>query len=139
MIEDTFQNLSLHENECSIEYFALADIMTETYQKLYALFRKLQKIAELESQLIESIEDLRYERISHEELFFINYGHDKSSLKDIALLCFIKDVEFDASKPQTSIEILTKAVINESIALDNSINQNSLKMTSNSISIVDRS
>ena len=130
MIEDTFQNLSLHENECSIEYFALADIMTETYQKLYALFRKLQKIAELESQLIESIEDLRYERISHEELFFINYGHDKSSLKDIALLCFIKDVEFDASKPQTSIEILTKAVINESIALDNSINQNSLKMTS---------
>ena len=107
--------------------------MTETYQKLYALFRKLQKIAELESQLLESIDDLKHERISHEDLFFLNYGHDESSLKDIALLCFIQDVEFDASKPQTSIETLTKAVINESITLDSSINQKILKMTSHLI------
>ena len=44
------------------------------------------------------------------ETFFANYGHDESSLKELALICFIKDVDFDEKKPQRALEELNKAL-----------------------------
>ena len=87
--------------------------MMETYQKLYALLRKLQTIAELENHIENDIEDLRDRNIKIGETFFANYGHDESSLKDLALICFIKDVDFDDKKPQKSLEELNKALVLE--------------------------
>jgi hypothetical protein len=36
---DTLRNFSVHEAECTLEYFTITDIIMETYQKLYALLR----------------------------------------------------------------------------------------------------
>jgi hypothetical protein len=36
------------------------------------------------------VDDLRENRIRVGELFFSQYGHDEASLKDLALICFIK-------------------------------------------------
>ena len=91
--------------------------MTETYQKLYALIRKLQKIAELETQVENDVDDLRQGNISITDAFFTNYGHDETTLKDLALLCFIKDVDFDSNKPMRSLEDLKTIIEAESFTL----------------------
>ena len=94
--------------------------MMETYQKLYALLRKLQTIAELESHIENDIEDLRQGHIKACDTFFANYGHDESTLKDLALICFIMDVDFDEKKPQKSIEELQGALETKSSEAQNS-------------------
>ena len=70
-------NFSTHETEYSLEYFTMTDIMMETYQKLYALIRKLQTIAELENHIQNDVEDIRDNRIKVGEAFYANYGHDE--------------------------------------------------------------
>ena len=56
------------------------------------------------------LEDLKDKRLKIGETFFANYGHDESTLKDLALICFIKDVDFDEKKPLKSLEDLNKAL-----------------------------
>ena len=119
---EILDNFCSHEAEYSLEYFTMTDIMMETYQKLYALIRKLQTIAELENHVQNDVEDIREKRIKIGETFYANYGHDDSSLKDLALICFIKDVEFDDKKPQKSLEELNKAI--EAEAFEPDINAN---------------
>ena len=91
----------------------------ETYQKLYALLRKLQTIAELESHIENDVDDLKEKHIKAGEAFFANYGHDESTLKDLALICFIKDVDFDEKKPQKSIEELQRALETKALEANN--------------------
>eukprot|EP00092_Neocalanus_flemingeri_P030552 GFUD01033172.1.p1 GENE.GFUD01033172.1~~GFUD01033172.1.p1 ORF type:complete len:4225 (-),score=861.78 GFUD01033172.1:307-12981(-) len=112
-LTDVIRNLSTHEAENSLEYFSLIDIMVETYQKVNALIRKLQTIAELENHWENEVDDLREEMLKLSEAFFTNYCHDESKVKDLALICFLKDVDFDPKKPQKSSDELLKILENE--------------------------
>ena len=112
-LTDVIRNLSNHEAENSFEYFSLIDIMVETYQKVNALIRKLQTIAELENHWENEIDDLREQRLKLSDAFFTSYCHDESKVKDLALICFLKDVDFDPKKPQKSSDDLLKILESE--------------------------
>ena len=112
-LADTVRNLSIHEEENSPEFFTLLDIMMETYQKINALFRKLQTIAELENHWENEVEDLREDTIKLSEVFFASYCNDESKVKDLALICFLKEVDFHPKKPQKSSEDLLKLLETE--------------------------
>ena len=79
-LTDVIRNLSNHEAENSFEYFSLIDIMVETYQKVNALIRKLQTIAELENHWENEIDDLREQRLKLSDAFFTSYCHDESKV-----------------------------------------------------------
>jgi hypothetical protein len=78
--------------------------------------RKLQTIAELENHIEAEIEDIREQRLRVSEVFFAQYGHDEASLKDLALICFIKDVDFEERRPQASLDDLYAALETEARA-----------------------
>ena len=71
----------------------------------------MQTIAELENHIEAEVDDLRQHRIKSSDLFFFShYGHEEASLKDLALICFIKDVEFDERRPGASLEDLHRTL-----------------------------
>ena len=105
-LKEVIRNLSHHETEHSAEYFTLIDVLTESYTKLNGLIRILQHIAGLESQWQNEILEFREKKIEIDETFFANYGHDESKLKDLTLLSFINDIDFDPQLPQKSVDIL---------------------------------
>ena len=105
-LKEVISNLSHHESELSPEYFTLIHVMTESYQKLNGLIRILQQIAGLESQWQHEIVEIREKRIEIDEVFFANYAHDESKLRDLTLLSFINEIEFDPQMPQKSVDNL---------------------------------
>ena len=107
-MKDLVDNLSLHETENSNEYFIFVEIIHETYLKFNRLVRTLQQIAELENQWNDEVSELRAGLIDLNETFYTNYCHDESKIRNLTLLAFIKDVEFDAKIPQKSVDDLKK-------------------------------
>ena len=105
-LKEVIHNLSHHESENSAEYFSLIDVMTESYQKLGGLLRILQHIAGLESSWQNEIVEFRENKIKIDEVFFADYGHDESKLRDLTLLSFINDIDFDPQMPQKSVDDL---------------------------------
>jgi hypothetical protein len=83
------------EADCLTPCVSLTEIVT-----IISYCRKLQTIAELENHIEAEIEDIREHRLRVSEVFFAQYGHDEASLKDLALICFIKDVDFEERRPQ---------------------------------------
>ena len=94
-LKEVINNISTHEQEMSTEYFVLIDIMAETYQKLNGLIRILQQIAELENLWHDDVRELKGKKFTINEAFFSNYSHDESKIRILALLSFLKDVDFD--------------------------------------------
>lgn len=48
-----------------------------------------------------------------EDAFFSQFPHDESKLRDLALLCFLNDVEFERQAPQQSTEQLLQLLERE--------------------------
>ena len=48
-----------------------------------------------------------------EDAFFSQFPHDESKLRDLALLCFLNDVEFERQAPQQSTDQLLQLLERE--------------------------
>jgi hypothetical protein len=97
---DAVSNLTLLEKENSPEYCLLVDVITETYQKLHALIRRLQVLADLESQWINEVDDVKSGLVLLQDVFFDEYQHHESKAKELALLCFLKEVKIEKDNLQ---------------------------------------
>ena len=94
------------EDKQSSEYSTLHEVIFETYKKMNGLIRILQHIAELETQWQDECEDLRCQRRNIKDCFFANYGFDESKQKDIILLSFLQDVDYDCHHAQKAVQEL---------------------------------
>ena len=97
---DAVASLGQAESDGSAELLLLADVMTESYQKLHALIRRLQVLADLESQWVNEVDDVRANLVRLEEVFFHDYQHHESKAKELALLCFLKGVAIEKENLQ---------------------------------------
>ena len=97
---DAVASLGQAESAASAELLLLADVMAESYQKLHALIRRLQVLADLESQWTNEVDDVRANLVRLEEVFFHDYQHHESKAKELALLCFLKGVAIEKENLQ---------------------------------------
>ena len=99
-LTEAVASLSQMERDNSAELPLLLDVMTESYQKLHALIRRLQVLADLESQWMNEVDDVRSNLVRLEEVFFGDYQHHESKAKELALLCFLKGVSIEKENLQ---------------------------------------
>ena len=99
-LADAVASLSQSERDGSPELPLLVDVMTESYQKLNALIRRLQVLADLESQWANEVDDVRSSLVPIEEVFFADYQHHESKAKELALLCFLKGISIEQENLQ---------------------------------------
>ena len=133
-LKEVINNISTHEQEMSTEYFVLIDIMAETYQKLNGLIRILQQIAELENLWHDDVRELKGKKFTINEAFFSNYSHDESKIRILALLSFLKDVDFDPQISQKSVDDLKVKLEYEANMVDT--NTENLSITKNIVKAI---
>uniref|UniRef100_T1J2Q6 HECT domain-containing protein n=1 Tax=Strigamia maritima TaxID=126957 RepID=T1J2Q6_STRMM len=86
---DDVKELNTLEESKSQEYVFLTEVVQETYRKLDSIIRRLQVLGDLEQQWENAKID-----VSNSDLFFADYHIIESKHKDLALLCFLKQVDF---------------------------------------------
>ena len=97
------------------DYFELVDIMSETYKKINGLIRILQQIAELETKWENDLQDYRENTIKLNDVFFNDFCHDESKMRNLALLSFMFDIDFNQQMPQKSVDTLKSKMELESL------------------------
>ena len=114
-LKEIIDNLSYHEQEMTKDYFELVDIMSETYKKINGLIRILQQIAELETKWENDLQDYRENSIKLNDVFFNDFCHDESKMRNLALLSFMFDIDFNQQMPQKSVDTLKTKMELESL------------------------
>ena len=105
-LKDIVNNISSHEKDMSAEYFSLLDILTEVYHRFNGMLRILQQIGELENLWQSELKDFDEKKTSPNETFFDNFCHDESKMRNLALLSFIQNIDFDPQMPEKSVDDL---------------------------------
>ncbi|XP_043924358.1 probable E3 ubiquitin-protein ligase HECTD4 isoform X2 [Protopterus annectens] len=79
------------------EYDLLCKIMGETFKKLNAMERQLQSVAELEQKWQNEVEDAIQGKLDNNNPYFHDYHFNESKMKELELLCSLKEVPFDGT------------------------------------------
>ena len=103
-LSETVANLCHWEQDNSPEMFILSELVTEVYLKICSLVRRLQVLANLESQWRDEVERMREGDLEEaRDIFFQDYLHHESKAKELALLCFLKGVKIDDTSQEQKI------------------------------------
>nr|XP_030141341.3 probable E3 ubiquitin-protein ligase HECTD4 isoform X4 [Taeniopygia guttata] len=86
-----------YQEEHAEEYDLLCKIMGETFKKLNAMERQLQSVAELEQKWQNEVDDAMHGKLENNVPFFYDYHFNESKMKELELLCSMKEVSFDGS------------------------------------------
>ncbi|XP_041436316.1 probable E3 ubiquitin-protein ligase HECTD4 isoform X3 [Xenopus laevis] len=92
-----------YREEHQEEYDLLCKIMGETFKKLNAMERQLQSVAELEQKWQREVEDAQNGKLENNAPFFYDYHFNESKLKELELLCSMKEIPSDGSDPENMV------------------------------------
>ncbi|XP_053555727.1 probable E3 ubiquitin-protein ligase HECTD4 [Bombina bombina] len=95
------------------EYDLLCKIMGETFKKLNAMERQLQSVAELEQKWQNEVDDAVNGKLENNAPFFYDYHFNESKIKELELLCSIKENPYDASDPESMVLSLREKFFHE--------------------------
>ncbi|XP_043571193.1 probable E3 ubiquitin-protein ligase HECTD4 [Chiloscyllium plagiosum] len=88
------------------EYDLLCKIMGETFKKLNAMERQLQSVAELEQKWQNEMEDCQQGKLENNLPFFHDYHFNESKIKELELLCSLKEMPFDSNDLENMVLLL---------------------------------
>uniref|UniRef100_A0A4W3K6B9 HECT domain E3 ubiquitin protein ligase 4 n=1 Tax=Callorhinchus milii TaxID=7868 RepID=A0A4W3K6B9_CALMI len=88
------------------EYDLLCKIMGETFKKLNAMERQLQSVAELEQKWQNEVEDGQQGKMENNVPFFHDYHFNENKIKELELLCSLKEVLFDSNDLENMVLLL---------------------------------
>ncbi|XP_069475595.1 probable E3 ubiquitin-protein ligase HECTD4 isoform X3 [Ambystoma mexicanum] len=95
------------------EYDLLCKIMGETFKKLNAMERQLQSVAELEQKWHNEVEDALKGKLENNATFFYDYHFNEGKIKELELLCSIKEVPYDGCDPENMVLSLREKFFQE--------------------------
>nr|XP_033812752.1 probable E3 ubiquitin-protein ligase HECTD4 isoform X2 [Geotrypetes seraphini] len=95
------------------EYDLLCKIIGETFKKLNAMERQLQSVAELEQKWQSEVEDALAGKLENNLPFFYDYHFNESKLKELGLLCSMKEVPYDGCDPENMVLSLREKFFQE--------------------------
>ncbi|KAL8604631.1 hypothetical protein ACOMHN_013411 [Nucella lapillus] len=104
---DTVRHLSAVAQQQSEDYVLLSSVVEEVYRRYDVLLRQLQTMADLEQRWKNEVEEHCQQNISPSSPFFRDYHMQDLRHKELAMLCFLKDVSLD----RTSLELTIKALM----------------------------
>ncbi|MEE6503851.1 hypothetical protein FKM82_004993 [Ascaphus truei] len=95
------------------EYDLLCKIMGETFKKLNAMERQLQSVAELEQKWQSEVEDALNGKLENNAPFFYDYHFNESKMKELELLCSMKEIPNDGSDSENMVLSLREKFFQE--------------------------
>ncbi|NWS61129.1 HECD4 ligase, partial [Chunga burmeisteri] len=102
-----------YQEEHAEEYDLLCKIMGETFKKLNAMERQLQSVAELEQKWQNEVDDAMHGKLENNIPFFYDYHFNESKMKELELLCSMKEVSFDGSDLENVVLTLREKFFQE--------------------------
>ncbi|CAH1233961.1 HECTD4 [Branchiostoma lanceolatum] len=114
---EILQQLSVSEEGTqTADFQLLCDIMAETFKKLNALERQLQALAEMEQKWQKDVEEAGQGQLHDNTPFFLNFHLQETTRKDLALLCYLKEVELNVVDLEGTIKTL-KELFDKDVAM----------------------
>ncbi|XP_012586383.1 PREDICTED: probable E3 ubiquitin-protein ligase HECTD4 isoform X1 [Condylura cristata] len=102
-----------YQEEHAEEYDLLCKIMGETFKKLNAMERQLQSVAELEQKWQSEVDDAMQGKLENNTPFFYDYHFNENKMKELELLCSMKEVSFDGNDLENMVLSLREKFLQE--------------------------
>ncbi|XP_036077417.1 probable E3 ubiquitin-protein ligase HECTD4 isoform X3 [Rousettus aegyptiacus] len=102
-----------YQEEHAEEYDLLCKIMGETFKKLNAMERQLQSVAELEQKWQSEVDDAMQGKLENNMPFFYDYHFNENKMKELELLCSMKEVSFDGNDLENMVLSLREKFLQE--------------------------
>ncbi|KAG7264886.1 hypothetical protein CRUP_007325, partial [Coryphaenoides rupestris] len=112
---DALQSLVNYQyrEEHGEEYDLVCKIMTETFKKINAMERQLQSVAELEQKWQSEVEEAQQGKLENNSPFFHDYHFFENKIKELELLCSLKEVPLDFSDLENVVLALREKFFQE--------------------------
>uniref|UniRef100_W5LMJ7 HECT domain E3 ubiquitin protein ligase 4 n=1 Tax=Astyanax mexicanus TaxID=7994 RepID=W5LMJ7_ASTMX len=95
-----------YREEHGEEYELLCKIMAETFKKVNAMERQLQSVAELEQKWQSEVDEAQQGKLENNTPFFYDYHFFESKMKELELLCSLKEVPLEWSDLENVVTAL---------------------------------
>ncbi|XP_027132186.1 probable E3 ubiquitin-protein ligase HECTD4 isoform X1 [Larimichthys crocea] len=95
------------------EYDLVCKIMAETFKKINAMQRQLQSVAELEQKWQNEVEEAHQGKLENNAPFFHDYHFFENKIKELELLCSLKEVPLDFSDLENVVLALREKFFQE--------------------------
>ncbi|XP_030623120.1 LOW QUALITY PROTEIN: probable E3 ubiquitin-protein ligase HECTD4 [Chanos chanos] len=102
-----------YREEHTEEYDLLCKIMSETFKKINAMERQLQSVAELEQRWQNEVEEAQQGKLENDAPFFHDYHFYENKVKELELLCSLKEVPVDWSDVENVVLALREKFFQE--------------------------
>uniref|UniRef100_W5N9P7 Uncharacterized protein n=2 Tax=Lepisosteus oculatus TaxID=7918 RepID=W5N9P7_LEPOC len=102
-----------YREEHGEEYDLLCKIMAETFKKINAMERQLQSVAELEQKWQSEVDEAQQGKLENNAPFFHDYHFFENKMKELELLCSLKEVLFDCSDLENVVLTLREKFFQE--------------------------
>ncbi|XP_026795565.1 probable E3 ubiquitin-protein ligase HECTD4 isoform X2 [Pangasianodon hypophthalmus] len=102
------------------EYELLCKIMAETFKKINAMERQLQSVAELEQKWQNEVDEAQQGKLENNTPFFHDYHFFESKMKELELLCSLKEVPLDWSDVENAVIALREFFFQEVSSMQHS-------------------
>ncbi|XP_030886513.1 probable E3 ubiquitin-protein ligase HECTD4 [Leptonychotes weddellii] len=102
-----------YQEEHAEEYDLLCKIMGETFKKLNAMERQLQSVAELEQKWQSEVDDAMQGKLENNMPFFYDYHFNENKMKELELLCSMREVSFDGNDLENMVLSLREKFLQE--------------------------
>ncbi|XP_056457694.1 probable E3 ubiquitin-protein ligase HECTD4 isoform X1 [Gadus chalcogrammus] len=112
---DALQSLVNYQyrEEHAEEYDLVCKIMTETFKKINAMERQLQCVAELEQKWQSEVDEAQQGKLENNAPFFHDYHFFENKMKELELLCSLKEVPLDFSDLENVVLALREKFFQE--------------------------
>ncbi|XP_031704959.1 probable E3 ubiquitin-protein ligase HECTD4 isoform X2 [Anarrhichthys ocellatus] len=95
------------------EYDLVCKIMAETFKKINAMERQLQSVGELEQKWQNEVEEAQQGKLENNTPFFHDYHFFENKIKELELLCSLKEVPLDFSDLENVVLALREKFFQE--------------------------
>uniref|UniRef100_A0AAY5ESC2 HECT domain-containing protein n=1 Tax=Electrophorus electricus TaxID=8005 RepID=A0AAY5ESC2_ELEEL len=102
-----------YRDEHREEHDLLCKIMVETFKKINAMERQLQSVAELEQKWQSEVGEAQQGKLENNTPFFHDYHFFESKIKELELLCSLKEIPLDWSDLENAVMALREKFFQE--------------------------
>ncbi|OWF52164.1 E3 ubiquitin-protein ligase HECTD4 [Mizuhopecten yessoensis] len=104
-LEDTVHHIMSEEQEHSDEFSLLCVVVEEVYRRYNTLMRQLQGLADLEQRWYNEVQEHKADS-QQASPFFNDYHLQEGNMKELHMLCFVKDVQLDPAEVEDAMKML---------------------------------
>ncbi|XP_038054835.1 probable E3 ubiquitin-protein ligase HECTD4 isoform X2 [Patiria miniata] len=94
-------------------YDFLCQVMNGVYRRIYAIQRQLQLLAELEQKWDHDLDEMRNGSLESGSSFFALHHHQENKMRELELLAYLKDVDFESADQEEAIKLLREKLEQE--------------------------